>query len=261
MLRRYTEIARAGFRRASIYRLDTLTRIFDSLFFLLLMYYIWSAIAEASTLSRSVTDIIIYLGIARVVARSTHADVEGFIGERVRRGTIVNELKRPVSLRSQIFFDRLGTTAFHALTRAVPVLAVLMLILPVSFPGPARFAVFAASLGLSFLLTFALSYVVGMAVFWTKVGWSLRMTRSLLTRIMSGQMFPLFLLPAFLEPVFYSLPFHAMVNTPTVIFTGGVPLSQTPMMLGVQAAWFLVLGAVGEAAWRRARAKLTVQGG
>jgi len=260
-MRKYWQIFVTGFRKTSVYRLDTLMSFLTSVLFLLLMFYIWTAIGRSSDLSRPISDIIAYLAMAQVVSAVATVNAEEFIGERVRKGTIVNELKRPIGLQTQVLFDQLGVAGFRAVTRSLPIFLLLFLFIDIQVPSLVRSGAFLVSVVLSIGVVFALSYLTAMLVFWTKVSWSLRMTRYLLQNIFSGSMFPLYLLEGNLRDLFYALPFHTMIDSPVSIFLGETALSAVPRTYAIQAVWILVLFVLGEGMWWKAKSFLTVQGG
>ncbi len=258
---KYVEIARTGFREAIAYRLDALMNFATSLFYLLLAYYIWRAISATGSLESSFAAVITYIFIGQIVSNSISADLENEIGERVREGTIVNELKRPVSLRSQLYFYVFGRSIFNFLAKGIPVALLGFLIVGLELPSPLYGAAFLFSLFLGFNLVFTLSYFTSMFVFWTKVGWSIRSMRSTIQQLLSGVLFPLYLLPENLKPIFHATPFPSMVDTPISIFQMQLAGEELLFAFGKQLFWIVALFVLGQLAWLKAREKLTVQGG
>jgi ABC-2 type transport system permease protein len=100
-----------------------------------------------------------------------------------------------------------------------------------------------------------------MLVFWTKVEWSIRGVRNTVQRLFSGVIFPLYLLPAGLSNIFDVLPFKYMVDGPIQIFLMQITGFEAFKMLGLQFAWVLVLFGLARYIWKKARTKMTVQGG
>jgi ABC-2 type transport system permease protein len=259
--RKYLEIARIGFREATAYRFDALMSVATSGFFLVLYYYIWSAIAASGQLSSSLTQIMSYIVVGQIVSNSVFVDAESFIGEKVRQGTIVNELKRPISLRLQTYFYLVGKSSFNLISRGLPVWIIGALFLNVGIPSGMNLLGFILSLFLSMNLVFSLSYATSMLVFWTKVAWSLRMMRSLIQNLFSGVVFPLYLLPTGLQPIFDFLPFSSMADGPISIFQGQVTGWGMLNVFAEQIGWTIAILLLGEVMWRKAKQKLTVQGG
>ncbi|MFB6174650.1 MAG: ABC transporter permease [Candidatus Nanohalobium sp.] len=258
---KYWELTKIGFKEASAYRLDAATGLVSSVLYIVLYYYIWQAIAASGTLSSSLTQVMTYIVVGQVVSGALFISIEGLIGERVRKGTIVNELKRPISLFSQAYFKKLGVAIFRVFTRALPVLLLGIFYLQVKLPKGLNVFYFGLSLFLGLNLVMLLSYTTSMLIFWTKVDWSIRGVRSTVQKLFSGVMFPLYLLPPDLSLVFNLLPFKYMVDGPIQIFLMQKTGFEAVKILGLQFAWVLVLLIVAHLAWKKARTKLTVQGG
>ncbi len=261
MYRKYLEIIRMGFKEAIAYRLDALMSFATSIFYLLLAYYIWRAIASTGSLESSFAAVITYIFVGQIVSNSIFTSAENEIGRRVREGTIVNELKRPISLRRQIYFYLMGRSLFNLLAKGLPVAILGAVVVNLQFPGAFNAAAFLFSLFLGFNLVFSLSYFTSMFVFWTKVGWSLRSMRSTVQSLFSGVLFPIYLVPESLKPFFHATPFPSMVDTPISIFQMQLTGNELFLAFGQQLAWTVLLFILGHLVWIKARKKLTVQGG
>lgn len=260
-MRQYLALMRVGFREATAYRFDAVMSLVTSLLYLVMVYAIWSSIAASGELVGGLSAVLTYIVVGQLVSNSVFVSVEEMIGERVREGTIVNELKRPISLRAHAYFYQLGQAVFRFLTRGLPVGIIGWLVLGLPVPGPVNAAIFVVSLFLGYNLVFSLSFMTSMAVFWTEVHWSIRMMRNIVQNLFSGVLFPLYLLPEQLKTIFYALPFHAIVDGPISVFTMEATGMAALRVLGTQLAWMAVLLVIGEGVWRIARQKMTVQGG
>ncbi|MFB6199503.1 MAG: ABC transporter permease [Candidatus Nanohaloarchaea archaeon] len=258
-LKKYPEFVKMGFRTFFAYRLDAVSSLLNSVIFLVLMYAVWSSIAASGSLTGGVDKVISYIMLGQVISSSVFMNAEKLLSGKIQQGTIVNELKRPISLRSQTYFHLLGIAVFNTVFVGVPLLLTGIIFLGVDFPGMIRFLWFVLSVFLSFNMVFMLSYSVSMLIFWTKIGWSLRMMRNNVQRLFSGVYFPLYLLPPPLAGIFSLLPFQAMVDGPITIFMN--PSAPVTGTLLKQVFWIIILFIVSELLWRKARKKLTVQGG
>lgn len=261
MFRKYWALTEKGFREASEYRLSAITSFLNAWIFIGLYWAVWSAIASSGQLSSSLNEIISYIAVAQVVRQVFNMGPEGWFGDRIRRGTITNELKRPISIRAQNYFHELGWAIFRTITRGIPVLLVGIVFLNVQIPSAINLFGFIVSTFLSLNLVISFAYIFAMLVFWTKIDWSLRMTRVTLQDLFSGIMFPLFLLPESLKQVFFALPFHSMVDTPVSIFLGQKTGLAIIEAMGIQVIWTIIFLIIGTLLWIKAKKKLTVQGG
>ena len=258
---KYLEFVRMGFREMTAYRFNAAMSLVASILYLIMVYAIWTAIDASGQLAVPLSGVLTYVLLGQVVSNSVFTEVEGYLSERVREGTIVNELKRPVSLRLQIYCYLIGKMLFNTLTKGLPVLVIGLLFLDMQTLSPLNAAGFIVALILSFNLVFAFSFLTSMLVFWTEIGWGIRAMRSNIQDVFSGVLFPLYLLPAGLASVFDLLPFQAMADGPIRIFTMDATGREMINIFGLQIFWIIVIAVLGELAWRKAKAKLTVQGG
>lgn len=258
---KYLEFVRMGFREMTAYRFNAVMSLVASILYLIMVYAIWTAIDASGQLAVPLSGVLTYVLLGQVVSNSVFTEVEGYLSERVREGTIVNELKRPVSLRLQIYCYLIGKMLFNTLTKGLPVLVIGLLFLNMQTPTPLNAAGFIVALILSFNLVFAFSFLTSMLVFWTEIGWGIRAMRSNIQDVFSGVLFPLYLLPAGLASVFDFLPFQAMADGPIRIFTMDATGREMINIFGLQVFWIIIIAVLGELAWRKAKKKMTVQGG
>ncbi|EHK02431.1 hypothetical protein HRED_04530, partial [Candidatus Haloredivivus sp. G17] len=128
--------------------------------------------------------------------------------------------EKPASLKFQMYFYQLGKSSFKMVVRGIPALIIGILFLNVGLPSFIGGIQFLFSIFLTLNLAIALSYTSSMLVFWTKVGWSLRMTRTMVAGLFSGAMIPLYLVPDNIRAVFNLTPFPSMVDAPISIYQG-----------------------------------------
>lgn len=259
--RKYYEFAEIGLKEAAAYKFNAFMALGTSLLYLLLFFYIWSAIDQSGNIEGGLMQVMTYLIVGQLVSNTVFTDVEDFFSERIRKGTIVNELKRPVSIRLQAYSYKAGEAFFKFFARGLPVLLAGAIFFDVSLPSLFYLGIFGISLFLSFNLVFYFAYLTSMLVFWTKIGWSVRMMRTTVQNLFSGVLFPLYLLPDGLARVFNILPFQSMADGPISIFLMQRTGTEAAMVLGKQIVWILIIYLLGELMWRKARKKLTVQGG
>lgn len=258
-IRKYLYFIKIGLREGLQYRANTFSGIGATIISLTLYYFIWKAIAASGELSQPFAVIISYVALAQVISNSTSANLENTITQKVRKGTIVNELKRPMSLKLQLYFNQLGKSIFRLFVRGIPSLIIGIIFLNVGLPSLLNIIYFILSIFLSLNLAIMLSYTTSLLVFWTKVGWSLRMTRTMIAGLFSGAMIPLYLVPENIRRIFHLTPFPSMVDAPISIYQGTA--QNISQIFGTQIIWIILLITISELLWRKAKQKITVQGG
>ncbi|MFB6245269.1 MAG: ABC transporter permease [Candidatus Nanohaloarchaea archaeon] len=260
-LRKYWELYKTGVKEASAYRLMSVSSFFSTLIYIVLLLAVWTAISQSADLAGGLSRVISYIVLAQVINSSISMGIEQWFGYKIRQGTIVNELKRPVSLFSQAYLHEVGWQSFDTLLKSVPLLVIGVAFTGLEIPGMYNFAAFLISVVLSFHLMLALALSTSMLVFWTKTDSGVRFTRSTIVSFLSGVVFPLYLLPEGLKEIFYVLPFHLVVDGPINIFLMQTTGSAITDMLLQQLMWIGIFFATSQLLWYKAKKKLTVQGG
>lgn len=259
--KKYLQIIKTTFKEATAYRLDALMTLGSSIVFLVLYYYVWYAIDQSGTLTGGFQQVITYIVAGQIVSNAAFLQTEIFMGERVRRGTIVNELKRPIELMKYTYFHELAWSLFNFSFKSIPVAIIGVVIFGINTPTLFNAIFFLISTFLAFNVVFLLAYSSAMLVFWTKVDWSVRMMRNTVQNLFSGVLFPLYLLPDTLGTIFNWLPFQVMADAPIQIFTMSATGTDILIILLKQIVWIVILYGVAILAWKKAKTKLTVQGG
>lgn len=259
--RKFYELFRVSFRESFAYRVNAVTRLISSILFLVAYFFVWQAIGASGQLNSSLTEVMTYLIMGQVVSNTSFVDVESFIGHKIHRGTITNELKRPVSIFTQAYFNELGKSFFYLLTRSLPIGILGIAIVKIALPGFTNAILFLLALFFSFNIVFLLSYTVAMGIFWTKIDWALRSMRNHVQKLFAGVIFPLYLVPEQFKIFFDFLPFQAMVDGPIRIFLTQATGKEALMIILNQIFWITILFLISHIAWKKAKTKLTVQGG
>ena len=84
---------------------------------------------------------------------------------------------------------------------------------------------------------------------------------NLLMTILSGSLLPLTLYPDSWQRVITLLPYAQMLDAPIRLYTGDTPAGAAAGILGIQAAWIVLLTALGIRLWNRHQRKIVLQGG
>ena len=189
------------------------------------------------------------------------------IATDIREGTIVNTLTKPVSYRLRHLFTYFGVLALDYAVIVLPFLTVVYAI----FIGLGILKVSAGvfALNVIFFIVFsilagfinnAVSYFIGLMVFYTDHLFGLNMARNALQSFMGGQMVPLAYLGT-LGIAFSYTPFAFMNSIPVLVIMGKVNIMQSLLYIMIAIAWILILEIINKLVFSRAINKLTVQGG
>jgi len=225
---------------------------------------VWGALyaARPGVLAIPLADLIVYLTIANLIVWSfpTHT-VSRYLRERIREGSVVFDLVRPVGFVPQMVAQLVGALG-GALLIIVIALPVVALAGSLSLPAGAQAAgMFAVSLLCAYGIAGLLSMMLSMVAFWTLEIDGLTMLYVLVASFLSGALVPVAVFPGALRTVVEWLPFQATTYVPASIYVGSLAGSEAWRAIGLQLAWVVILGLAAALMWRRAMRRVVVQGG
>jgi ABC-2 type transport system permease protein len=184
----------------------------------------------------------------------------------IREGTIANTLTKPVSYRLKHLFTYLGVLALDMVVILLPLLTIVYIvfialgIVQFSWIFVLNVVFFLLFTILAGLINDAISYFVGMLVFYTDHLFGLNMARSVLTSFLGGRMVPLAYMGA-LGVAFSYTPFAFLNSVPVLTIMGKIPVMEVLVYLGVALAWVAGIECVNHFLFRRAIRKISAQGG
>lgn len=228
------------------YRLSTLLSLIASGFaycvFLLVWLEVYRQNPDQGAISRE--RMLSYLVVAFLVNSIVTLTIEFRFMQRVRMGLVTTDLLRPIGFMPFQLAQAVGDAIVN-LVFALPIGVVGGWFIGRGFLPPDWLSAFggALSLSLSFLVSFAISYLIVQASFVLQSGYGILFARAALHQVFSGLAGPLVMFPEGLRAVAAFLPFRHTVETPALIWLGHTPLADVPGLLLQQALWaaFLLL--------------------
>ena len=185
----------------------------------------------------------------------------------IKEGTIANTLTKPVSYRLRHLFTYFGVLVFDYIVIIIPFLTIVYAIF-ISL-GFLQTTAIQFILNVAFFIIFsilagfinnAVSYFVGMLVFYTDHLFGLNMARNALQGFLGGQMVPLAYMGA-LGVAFSFTPFAFMNSVPVLTIMGKLDIANILIYMGIALLWILAIELVNHFIFIRALKKITVQGG
>ena len=185
----------------------------------------------------------------------------------IREGTIANTITKPVSYRLRHLFTYFGILVLDYVVVIVPFLTIVYGI----FIGLGLLKVTVGTflLNILFFVIFsvlagfvnnAISYFIGLMVFYTDHLFGLNMVRTAVQGFLGGQMLPLSYMGK-LGVVFSYTPFAFMNSIPVLTLMGKIDNMQALLYILIAIAWITVIEIANKLIFSHALKKLTVQGG
>jgi ABC-2 type transport system permease protein len=260
-VRAYVELARAGWRRYSTYRMATLAGVFtNTVFGFLRAAVLVAALRTVGSISGwDTADALTYTwltqGLIMFVALWNWSD----IAIRVQSGDVATDLQRPIDFQGQWLAVDYGRAAYQLFARGLPPFVVGAIAYDLRLPvHPATWFVFALSLVLAVAVSFAVRFIVNVSAFWLLDWRGANGIAGVLATGLSGFIVPIAFFPEWAARLLTNLPWAAFVQAPIDVF---LERPDATFWLVRQTVWAVVLLAAGRVLFEAATRKLLVQGG
>lgn len=235
-----------------------------------MVYAAFFAGASAADTPITLSQVITYTWLAQafLVLSPWAGDPE--ISQAVRTGAIGYERLRPIDTYAWWYVRAAAWSTARALPRALLMLAVAGVALPLlgleewSWRPPAdalAFGLFTLSMMLVVLVSAAFVMLLNIAAVTTMDERGINTLVAALIIAFSGNLLPLALYPDWMQTFLFIQPFASFLDIPFRIYFGGLTGWSAAAGLALQAFWTVAMVVVGRAWMVRVMAKLQMQGG
>jgi ABC-2 type transport system permease protein len=249
--RKYSRIFRASLIERFAYRGDFFLTTFLRFLPMLTTILLWTAVFQgAQKAGKSdlggyeYKPLIAYLLLVHVSRMfSSMPGLSAGIARDIRDGSLKKYLIQPLDLLGYLLSYRVAHKVAYIVTSAFPY-AVLFGICHSffgSFPDAWSFLGYLASLILAFFVGFYFEACIGMIGFWLLEVSSILYVIMTMNFFISGQMFPLDLLPAPWPSILKSLPTYYTAGFPPAVFLGKIKGMELVNGLLIEAVWAIAL--------------------
>ncbi|MFF1869642.1 ABC-2 family transporter protein [Streptomyces sp. CB03911] len=263
----YLAVAAGSFRRYSTYRAATLAGAFTNTVFGFILAYSFLALWQArpGLGGYDTAQAVTYIWVSQALLVTVAVWGGGFqddVQERFRTGDIAVDLYRPVDFQGWWLAGDLGRAGFHLVARGAAPMIAGALVFDLRVPqDPLVWAEFLLSVLLAVLVSFGLRYLVVLTGFWLHDSDGVRSVMLVVSMFFSGMLLPIGLFPGLLGEIAPLLPWASLVQVPTDVFLERESGAGLVGALGFQAAWAVVLLALGRIVQLLATRRVVVQGG
>jgi ABC-2 type transport system permease protein len=255
-LRKYGRIYRVSLTERLVYRgdffLSTILRFLPMVTTILLWQAIFAGAREETIAGFTHRQMIAYLLLVHVSRMfSSMPGLAYGIARDIREGTLKKYLLQPLDMQSYLLSYRAAHKTAYIATTSIPY-GILFFICRDYFrelaaPSFELVAAYVAALLLAFIIGFFFETCMGMVGFWFLEVSSLMYVINTVNFFVSGQMFPLDLLPSWLSVPLKVLPFQYLAYFPSAVLVGkvhGAAIWHGLLMALVWACAFVVLARV-----------------
>ena len=173
-LSKYMMYARSEFIRGFRYRANYWATAISTVFLAVIQWYLWHAVYTDRELiaGLSLEAVLAYTLIGRVTSGFLMAPTAALrIGSRVRLGTIVHDLVKPVDFHDQLLWQSLGKAGFQFVSTGIPLLVAMAAMGILRIPPAGRLLTFLISMLMAYVTLFATSFLSGVFILKTRRDW------------------------------------------------------------------------------------------
>jgi ABC-2 type transport system permease protein len=249
VLAKYWRIFRVSLIERMVYRADFLLGTVLRFLPMLTTILLWLAIFDGSGKDKlggfSKNNMIAYLLLVHISRMfSSMPGLASGIARSIRDGSLKKYLLQPIDMIAYLVAYRSAHKVAYIATAALPY-GILFLVcshfFDLSHLNWFIVSSYIVSLLLAFLIGFFFEACIGMVGFWILEVTSLLYVVNTLNFFVSGQMFPLDLLPEFWAGLLKVLPFKYLAYFPAAVFLGHIKEEELLNGILVEAAWALAL--------------------
>lgn len=261
---KYWEFIKVGYITFLAYRFQVIMAFFSYILIISLNYFLWKAIYDGreQIAGFSLNQMLTYI-VVGWSARSFFANrIDRIIGKAVRDGSIAMDLVKPTNFQIYHYCRAFGRAGFMLLFMAIPIFIFSYILFPIQLPsGKLGPFLFPLSVVLSFFLNAAISYITGLASFFTKNNEGILYFKQMVIEVFSGVLIPVSFFPDWVQTILFWLPFKYIAYAPLRIYLGMEPLDRVHQGVLLQLMWIVILYGIGQVMWHFAIRKIEIQGG
>jgi ABC-2 type transport system permease protein len=267
--RKYFNISKVSLIERMTYRgdffLGTLLRFLPMVTTILLWQAIFAGSGQDQLSNYTMKDTIAYLLLVHISRMfSSMPGLAAGISRDIREGTLKKFLLQPIDMIAYLVSYRVAHKVAYIATSALPYALVFFLcrdFFAHLHVAPQTIAAYAVALVLGFVVGFFFEACIGMVGFWFLEVTSFLYIVTTLNFFVSGQMFPLELLPGFWASLLKSLPFQYMAYFPAAVFLGKIQGPDLAYGLLAELGWAAAFVILARLLYRAGLRRYSAYGG
>ncbi len=259
---KYWAILRTQLVNSLAYPIDLLGRSLLIVLFMWIFMNLWrvtyGATGASSIAGLTLADTMWYLMMAEAVMLSKR-DLSETISEQVKDGSVAYLLNKPFNFILYHFSAGLGHSVLSFGGNLIIGSGVVWMMVGPP-PGITGWVFAGAAVALSWLLDFCFSALIGLSAFVVEETNAFRWIYQKFLLLLGGVLIPLDFFPAWLQTISLNLPFAWIIYGPARLFVDP-SVARLGQVFLQQGIWLAVFGGIVWVVYRRAVARLVINGG
>lgn len=264
---KYLKVFDIGLQNTFVYRWNFFLRSLFNLVPLAGTVYIWRAMfagRQGNIGPYDYSSMIFYFVMAMIVNNLvTPTEDEWQIAADIRDGLINSFLTKPLNYLGYRISLFLSYRLLYTVATVVPVGCVVFYFRhTIALPGHAvTWFWFVLSMAMAAFIQFFIAYSLAMLAFWILEISTIVFLLYSFEYFLSGQIFPLDIMPAALQTAMKALPFYYEIFFPIKIFLENATGAELYSGLAIQAVWLFITLAIARTMWTRGSRHYQAVGG
>ncbi len=259
---KYWAVFRTQLVNSLAYPIDLLGRSLAIVLFMWIFMNLWrvtyGATGASSIAGLTLADTMWYLMMAEAVMLSKR-DLSETISEQVKDGSVAYLLNKPFNFIVYHFAAGLGHSILSFGGNLLIGSGIVWLMVGPP-PGITGWLFAGAAVALSWLLDFCFSALIGLSAFVVEETNAFRWIYQKFLLLLGGVLIPLDFFPGWLQTISLNLPFAWIIYGPARLFVDP-SLARLGQVLLQQGIWLAIFGGIVWVTYRRAVARLVINGG
>ncbi|MDI6778539.1 MAG: ABC-2 family transporter protein [Patescibacteria group bacterium] len=254
-MKKYLAVVKTEWSRQMTYRINQFTFRIGNIFEILVQILIWTAIFQKTTniggynYREMITYIIIGWLLSFLMANFGFEDI---ISSHIQKGELSNFLSKPIDYINYIIVLSIGRASF---TLGVALLFNLLLLFFfrnsfIMSTNILMWLILLAMILVGYFIKLFLSILIGFISFWTVDNAGVFYSINTLAKFLSGNYFPINILPAAFLNFSLALPFIYTFYFPAQLYLGKISIRQGLVGLGLEIVWLAVLYLAVKFVWK-----------
>lgn len=258
-LGKYFQYFVLGFKNSIEYKSEVITNLFKSGAIFFFFYILWTFIYSATEITYfNFNEMILYFILnSLLIANFQFVNFSIIISSEISSGSIVTKLSKPINFILATFFRELGNMVLPIIS-TISTITIIFYIFKITINNTILFSLY-FFLVLAFYLFFAL--IIASLSFWLTEIWGINSSLDYVKEILSGTIFPLFLLPNFIQPILKFIPFQYLNYTLGLIMLNKLSISEIIKSTLILIGWIIFLAILALLLYKKGIKKIEALGG
>jgi ABC-type uncharacterized transport system, permease component len=262
---KYVKIMNVGIQNELEYKFNFLARLFFSFIPTIVNIMVWFAVSNfsESNYGYSLKEMVSYYLIIFIVSNIIQCNIQWSVANDIKVGDVNKYLIKPINYIAHQFFLDFSKRVVYILVILIPsiIIGVFFKDYVVIYLSPINILLFIVSLLYGYIINFLLTFIISESSFYFSEVTSLFGSYNVIKNIVSGNVFPLSIVPKQIYQILVITPFQFVGYFPAMIIMNRLTEKEILNNIILGFVWIFFLFLISKLIWRRGLSKYSAFGG